>query len=86
MSGETKNFKDKEGICCVCGGRYTLYGNNPAPLTEDKDARCCTRCDYLYVIPARFMKRAEEQFTLEDAKLFEKMRKIFSESERMVSL
>lgn len=42
----------KEGVCCLCGGRFTLYGNNPWPLA-DASKRCCNRCNREKVIPAR---------------------------------
>ena len=47
---------DKIGKCCLCGGRYENYGNNPAPLMEDTDKkpnRCCDECNKTKVIPAR---------------------------------
>jgi len=40
------------GKCSLCGGTYTQYGNNPAPLL-DCEMRCCGDCNALYVIPAR---------------------------------
>lgn len=46
--------------CCICGEEFEGYGNNPAPVVEDEDARCCDGCNLASVIPARFdeiMKR-----------------------------
>jgi hypothetical protein len=54
----------KTGECCLCGGKYHLYGNNPWPLSDDDDDRCCGQCDREYVIPARVeLIRAEEDKT-----------------------
>jgi hypothetical protein len=40
------------GTCSLCGGPYTHWGNNPSPL-KDIEERCCDRCNYEKVIPAR---------------------------------
>lgn len=37
----------KIGPCCLCGGRYELYGNNPDPLA--KRGRCCRDCNQIVV-------------------------------------
>ena len=46
--------------CCLCGEPCepwheppTGYGNNPAPLGEHEDDRCCNVCNDIKVIPAR---------------------------------
>lgn len=52
-TNERANPFPKEGTCCLCGGRYTLYGNNPWPLADGEDKRCCNPCNALKVIPAR---------------------------------
>ena len=57
------------GKCCICGKEYTHYGNNPYPLTDDKNARCCKSCDSLYVSTARLM--AGRPFDLETARKIE---------------
>lgn len=57
---------NKEGKCCLCGGNYKNYGNNPFPFFQsDKEARCCTICDRAKVIPARMlmMQIEKERFT-----------------------
>lgn len=48
-------------ICCICGKKFSGWGNNPDPIT-DKDgnlfpenARCCDECNGMYVIPARIV-------------------------------
>lgn len=37
--------------CCLCGGEFEGYGNDPAPLKESGE--CCDRCNAEKVIPAR---------------------------------
>ena len=37
--------------CCLCGGEFEGYGNNPSPLKESGE--CCDRCNAEKVIPAR---------------------------------
>ena len=43
------------GVCCLCGGAFRLYGNNPYPLCDasDYDSRCCHKCDKEKVWAAR---------------------------------
>lgn len=41
------------GKCCLCGGEYTMYGCNPAPICTIPDARCCHKCNWKHVLPAR---------------------------------
>lgn len=44
----------KPFTCCICGKRINgEWGNNPAPVNNDEDAKCCDACDCSYVIPAR---------------------------------
>ena len=38
--------------CCLCGGEFEGYGNDPAPLKESGE--CCDRCNAEKVLPARF--------------------------------
>lgn len=37
--------------CCICGGEFDDYGNNPYPYEDE--GRCCKECNLKYVIPAR---------------------------------
>ena len=53
--------------CCICGGEFTGWGNNPEPVVatyddvtgadildgEDNDLLCCDDCNSKKVIPAR---------------------------------
>lgn len=43
------------GTCCLCGGTYTHWGNNPDPLCDPYDmiSRCCDKCNAEKVLPAR---------------------------------
>lgn len=49
MNAKKNEHKD-EKICCICGKKFTGYGNNAAPV---KDGRCCDHCNIAVVIPAR---------------------------------
>lgn len=40
----------KEGKCCLCGGTYTHWGNNPWPLSNNPNDRCCDECNMDVVI------------------------------------
>ena len=44
---------NQEYVCCICGKKFTGWGNNPWPVVKDEDARCCDDCDATVVIPAR---------------------------------
>ena len=39
--------------CCFCGKEIVGFGNNPYPLVEDSEVRCCDECNTKVVIPAR---------------------------------
>lgn len=53
-------MKEKH-ICCVCGCEFEGYGNNPYPLVNDEEARCCDECDDAVVIPARIEALNEDK-------------------------
>lgn len=41
--------------CCICGNPIdNEFGNNPYPVKEN--GRCCDKCNYKYVIPARMLE------------------------------
>ena len=40
-----------KNTCCLCGGEFEGYGNDPAPLKDLGE--CCGRCNAEKVIPAR---------------------------------
>lgn len=42
------------GKCSLCEGNYIFGGNNPQPVIDDYDARCCDVCNDTVVTPARF--------------------------------
>ena len=44
--------------CCLCGGFFSGYGNNPDPLGKLPE-RCCNACDNSKVIPARLAMLAD---------------------------
>jgi len=37
------------GTCCICGGEFENYGNNPSPIYTTECTRCCAVCDFEYV-------------------------------------
>ena len=44
---------DEKHICCICGEEFTGWGNNPSPVNDDENARCCDICNDTVVVPAR---------------------------------
>ena len=45
--------ESQEKVCCICGKKFTGWGNNPWPVVKDEDARCCDECDGSTVLSAR---------------------------------
>ena len=39
--------------CCICGKEIEGFGNNPWPINNDVEAKCCDDCNWGVVIPAR---------------------------------
>lgn len=46
-------MNNETGKCCLCGGKYTMGGCNPDPVSTIPDARCCHKCNIERVLPAR---------------------------------
>ncbi len=44
---------DEEHTCCICGRKFTGYGNNPEPLKTE--GVCCDECNEK-VIEARISR------------------------------
>jgi len=42
--------------CCICKKEFEGYGNNPEPINDDEEERCCDDCNGIYVIPARMVQ------------------------------
>jgi len=40
-------------VCCICHKEFKGFGNNPDPVSEDENDRCCNNCNTNKVIPAR---------------------------------
>lgn len=53
--------------CCICGVTFEGYGNNPWPVVNDEDARCCDLCNSLEVVPARIRKMMEKAYVTEQS-------------------
>ena len=53
--------------CCICGKEIShpaiedYCGNNPWPVNEDPDARCCDACNDSVVIPERIKIHLERR-------------------------
>lgn len=43
--------KTNEKTCCICGRKFTGWGNNPYPVKDQGE--CCNDCNQRHVIPAR---------------------------------
>ena len=46
-------WTDPVRTCCICGEPISDYGNDPWPVSENPDDRCCDACNAAVVIPAR---------------------------------
>lgn len=45
---------DRMFECCICGKVViNSYGNNPWPVNNEANTRCCDDCNSTHVIPAR---------------------------------
>lgn len=45
--------------CCICGKQSVGYGNNPWPVSDNNEDRCCDFCNITKVIPARLKELKE---------------------------
>ena len=49
--------KKQNPICCICGKECeNEFGNNPWPVNNDEDARCCDVCNDTVVVPERITR------------------------------
>lgn len=39
--------------CCICGETFIGWGNNPWPVCDGENDRCCDACNEEKVIPER---------------------------------
>lgn len=46
-------MKEQKQKCCICGKEFEGFGHNAEPV---KIGRCCDKCNYTNVIPARFAR------------------------------
>jgi len=46
-------YGNEERTCCICGCKFRGWGNNPWPVVQDVDARCCDLCNDTKVLSAR---------------------------------
>ena len=54
--------------CCICGRTFKGYGNNPWPVDNREDARCCDECNAREVLPARILQIMEKRNGTEQSK------------------
>lgn len=52
-----------EKICCICGIKFTGWGNDPWPVDTRDGVECCEVCNAIHVVPARLanMYRKEKE-------------------------
>lgn len=60
----TKEYLEEEKTCVLCLGKFTGWGNNPAPL--EHDGECCDECNSQHVIPVRIMMEKVRRWQLAD--------------------
>lgn len=51
VQGLTSNCNEERYKCCICGGIFEGFGNNPSPYKNE--GRCCDDCNLRFVIPCR---------------------------------
>lgn len=56
-------------VCCICGLEFYGMGNNPYPVVDDENARCCDVCNSKYVVPARLHAFFEHQKAKDNEKV-----------------
>ena len=52
---EPEEAEEDPLLCILCGLPYEGYGHNPSPLR--KHGRCCLKCNWDKVIPARLCNK-----------------------------
>lgn len=53
----------KKVKCCICGKYINGYSNNPWPINNEENARCCDDCNINVVVPARIKKILKDEGT-----------------------
>ena len=43
--------------CVICDKPSMGYGNNPEPVRQYSEGRCCDVCDWTKVLPARLERK-----------------------------
>ena len=54
--------------CCICGRMCSGFGNNPAPIVNTKNSRCCDDCNFGVVVPRRLNDWKEDKKKMEKKK------------------
>lgn len=47
-------------VCCLCGKEFTGFGNNPYPLDDTPNARCCDKCNDSVVVARMYLKASRQ--------------------------
>ena len=48
----------KNYTCCICKRKYSDYGNNQQPISQNPKDRCCNACNRNVVLVERFRRHA----------------------------
>lgn len=54
----TFGSKPKNYTCCICKRKFTNYGNNPQPISQNPKDRCCDACNKDVVMVERIKRHA----------------------------
>ena len=48
----------KNYTCCICKRKFTNYGNNPQPISQNPKDRCCDACNKNVVMVERIKRHS----------------------------
>ena len=48
----------KNYTCCICERKFTDYGNNPQPISQNPKDRCCDACNKNVVMVERIKRHS----------------------------
>ena len=55
-----KEYTSDWWFCVTCGNKQSGFGNNPLPLSDGTQYRCCDTCNAGIIIPARMCRMGRE--------------------------
>lgn len=56
--------RNERQTCSLCKQEFVGYGNNPQPILDNIDARCCDHCNDWFVIPVRMIQLSTDNLEL----------------------